>query len=480
MAEVFIAAAPGEETQARGLAEALVQLGFNVAAGAPGENEIAALADDAKSIIVLWSRTAANAPWLTALGVLALDRKKLISIERDSGATPALFQSAPRIDLAARDRAKFRVRFEALTAELDKVAAAKANAEAMPDALIKARAAILTPVVPPMPPQWRKAAIFATAVLALFIVGFGAGRVINAARSGTLLVATNTADAASTPTLTLATPSELTLADLQRREWRDVAAAIDAGMADRIKADARGGDALAQTLACLGHMAGAEGFLPSPTAAREQCDAGAAQENPAALYFSWVLHRDAPHAGLDEATARGRLARAAQLGWTPAQIDYALTLAPDASAPMDAQAQAGRLWLTAADAGDPRGQYHYARWLRYSPAGPRDPATAVPYLERAANRGQLEATHMLATLYRDGIGAPRNEGRARVLYEQAARGHYAPAMFNLADMIRSGSAEDRARAVVLFQELACMRDQRQIQPMAVQRLRALRESASCR
>jgi hypothetical protein len=34
--------------------------------------------------------------------------------------------------------------------------------------------------------------------------------------------------------------------------------------------------------------------------------------------------------------------------------------------------------------------------------------------------------------------------------------------------------------VVLFQELACMRDQRQIQPMAVQRLRALRESASCR
>jgi hypothetical protein len=128
MAEVFIAAAPGEETQARGLAEALVQLGFNVAAGAPGENEIAALADDAKSIIVLWSRTAANAPWLTALGVLALDRKKLISIERDSGATPALFQSAPRIDLAARDRATFRVRFVALTAELDKVAATKANA----------------------------------------------------------------------------------------------------------------------------------------------------------------------------------------------------------------------------------------------------------------------------------------------------------------------------------------------------------------
>ena len=46
-------------------------------------------------------------------------------------------------------------------------------------------------------------------------------------------------------------------------------------------------------------------------------------------------------------------------------------------------------------------------------------------------------------------------------------------------MIRGGSAEDRARAVTLYRELACMRDERQIQPMATARLRALRETATC-
>jgi TPR repeat protein len=135
--------------------------------------------------------------------------------------------------------------------------------------------------------------------------------------------------------------------------------------------------------------------------------------------------------------------------------------------------------LAAAEAGDARGQYQYARWLRDSRAGPRDPAAAIPFLDRAAHSGELEAAHMLATLYRDGIGAARNEGRAKALYEQAARGHYAPSMFNLADMLRTGSQAERARAVSLYRELACMQDEHQIQPLAAQRLRALQQSAAC-
>ncbi|MBX9745307.1 MAG: hypothetical protein K2X34_00300, partial [Hyphomonadaceae bacterium] len=240
----------------------------------------------------------------------------------------------------------------------------------------------------------------------------------------------------------------------------------------RIKAGAERGEALQQTLACLAHLGGAEGFLPSPVSAREQCDAASAQDNPAALYFSWVLHREAPHAGLTEAEARGRLAQAARLGFTPALIDYAQTL--------NDQAEAGRLFLAAAEENDPRGQFQYARWLRDSPAGPRDPVAAIPYLERAARAGQHDAQHMLATLYRDGIGVERNAGRARALYEQAARGRHTPAMFNLADMLRDGAPEDRARAIALYRQLACMPDERQIQPMAAARLRALQESASCR
>jgi TPR repeat protein len=136
--------------------------------------------------------------------------------------------------------------------------------------------------------------------------------------------------------------------------------------------------------------------------------------------------------------------------------------------------------LAAAEKNDPRGQFAYARWLRDSPAGPRDPAAAIPYLDRAARAGQLDAAHMLATLYRDGIGAERNATRARALYEQAARGGHSAAMFNLADMLRTGSEQDRARAIALYRDLACMSDERQIQPMAAARLRALQESAACR
>jgi hypothetical protein len=230
-------------------------------------------------------------------------------------------------------------------------------------------------------------------------------------------------------------------------------------------------------MACLGHLTGAPGFLPSPTAARAYCDSAAAQHEPGGLYLSWVLHRTAPHAGVSAADAQARIAEAARLGWTAAQIDYGQTLSNART--LEQQAEAGRLFLAAADAGDARGQYYYARWLRDSRAGPRDPAAAAPYLERAA-QSQPEAAHMLGTLYRDGIGVTRNESRARALYEQAARRSHAPSMFNLADMLRNGAPQDRARAVELYKALACMRDELQIRPLAAQRLRALRETANCR
>jgi TPR repeat protein len=258
---------------------------------------------------------------------------------------------------------------------------------------------------------------------------------------------------------------------LERESWREVARAIDADVASQIKTRANAGDAEAQTLACLGHMAGAEGFLPSPNAARDQCDAAAEQNFPAALYLSWALQRSAPHAGLSEANARARLSEAARRGFSAAQIDYAL-ISTDAT-------ESGRLLLAAAEQNDPRGQYEYARWLRDSPAGPRDPTAALPYLDRAAQAGQVEAQHMLATLYRDGVGAPRDLTRARALYEQAARANHPPAMFNLADMLRGGAGEDRAKAIALYQRLACMRDEHQIAPLAQRRLRAMSAAAQC-
>ena len=484
MAEVWIAAAPGEEARARGLAEVLSALGFKADAAPPPEAEIAAKVEAAKCVVTLWSAEPSPA-WLTAAVTMALDRKKLVNAELKKDATPALFHAAPRIDLARGDRTIFKERFGALIVELDKLSPTKADPAAMPAALAAARGALLLKT-----PEKKSGglATLGIALVALFVVGFGAGRLINMIRNGDFQFMTAMADAAPTSapapraeTAAAAPPAEaarFAVSRLQAEAWRDTAARIDAGSAREIKSGAERGEPIAQALACLGHLAGAEGFLPSPTAAREFCDASAAQHQPAGLYYSWVLRRAAPHAGLSEAVARERLAEASRLGWTNAQIDYAQVLAGGAS--IASQAEAGRLFLAAAERGDARGQFFYARWLRDSPAGPRDPTAALPFLEQAVTQGQTDAQHMLATLYRDGIGVPRNEGRAKTLYEMAARENHAPSMFNLADMLRSGSPEECARAIALYQGLACMRDELRIQPLAVQRLRALQASATCR
>jgi hypothetical protein len=473
MAEVFIAAAPDADAQAGALAQSMKTLGFDAAAGAPADAEIAKIVAEAKCVIGLWSRGAPT-PQLAMLAALAHERKKLVSAELAPDATPAPFRDAPRIDLALGNRNTFKTRFHALIIEVDKLTPTKANPAALPSVLGVARSALLSRRETAGGRQLRMAGILAAAVAALFLVGFVAGRIIILVRSGAWSFASTPAQAAATPTS--APAQALAAAALERTPWREVAARIDEAAAAQIKMRASAGDADAQTLACLGHLAGAPGFLPSPTAAREQCDAASAQANAAGLYLSWQVRRSAPHSGLDEATASARLRQAAEAGFTAAQIDYAATLPDD----QQSQAEAGRLWLAAAERGDPRAQFFYARWLRDSLAGPRDPTAAVPFLERAAAAEQADALHMLATLYRDGIGVARDTERAQALYDRAARQHHAASMFNLADLLRGGSPEERSRAVGLYRQLACMTDEHQIQPRAVQRLRALQESYACR
>lgn len=478
MAEVFIAATQSEDVQARGLGEALATLGFDVAYGAPGEADVANLVAEAKCVVVLWSRAAAAAPWMTALAVLAQERKKLVSAEFEGRSTPAMLTAAPKIALTARDRAAFKARFQALVVEVDKLTPTKGDPAALPAALAVARGALLKPSTPITAPPWRTLATFALAVAALFAVGFGAGRVIGAIRDGSFLVAAAPRDAEAAPTALAEPRYGVTLAELQTLPWREAAARITADAAERVKADAARGEALAQAVACLGHLTGAEGFLPSPASAKSECDAASAQGAAPGLYLSWVLHTTAAHTPIDAVTARARLAEAARLNWTPAQLDYASLLEANFRGSMADQTEAGRIWLAAAEQDSAVAQFRYARWLRDSPAGPRNPTAATPYLERAAAHDQVEALHMLATLYRDGVGVARDAARARQLYERAAERDHAPSMFNLADLLRSGP--DRARAIALYQRLACMPDERQIQPLAVQRLRALRESAACR
>ncbi len=475
MADVFIAAAAEANARARGLAEALAAFGFKTSAEIPSDAELTKAVEEAKCVVALWPGQTATPPWLAALAALALERKKLVSLELSRAAAPTPFSAAPRIEIGGRGPAAFKVQFEALAAEIDKLAPReeKPPPEKLPEILVKARAALMHKGDDDR--RWRLGAV-ALAVGLLFAVGFGAGRVINATRSGTFLVAPTTDSANATAASAQNAHAGLSLAELETLSWREASARIHEADAQRIKADAERGDAHAQTLACLGHLAGAEGFLASPAAARQACDAASGQGYPAALYLSWVVRRTAPHAAIDEATARARLRAAAELHWLPAQLDYAQLLAGDFRTPLPDQTEAGRLWLQAAERGDAHGQYGYARWLRDSPAGPRDPAAAIPFLDRAASSGLPEAQHMLATLYRDGIGVTRDAIRARALYERAAAQEHAPAMFNLAAMIDAGSDADRSRAAALYRSLSCMRDERQIQPMAQARLRAMREA----
>jgi TPR repeat protein len=477
MTDIVIAAAPADAARASAIAEALAALGFDVAARPPSEADVAKAVEDAKCVLALWSPSAAATPWLAAQAMLALDRNKLVCAELSEGMLPALFEKAPRTNLSSTDRIVFKQRFETLVSQIEKLSPRQSINDALPLALAKARAGlgIVVPRVSRRPPPWTLVGAVAAAMVVLFGIGLGASRLLGQLRSHSILEVQATGARAPAPDAVRAPLYGLSRTELETLPWREAAAKIAPSQAERIKADANNGDAFAQTVACLGHMAGAQGFLPSPTTASVYCDAASAQGFPAALYLSWSLSSMA-NASITSAVARERLQAAAQHGLVAAQVDYALELAPDAHAPTAAQIEAGRLWLAAADHGDARAQYYYARWLRDSPAGPHDPSMAIPYLQRAADAGEVDALHLLGTFYRDGTGVTRDESRARALYERAAAQNFAPSMLNLADMLRG---EDNERAVGLYSQLACMRDQLQIAPLAARRLRAMARAAHC-
>src|SRR3954463_9678392 len=70
-------------------------------------------------------------------------------------------------------------------------------------------------------------------------------------------------------------------------------------------------------------------------------------------------------------------------------------------------------------------------------------ATALKLFEAAAQKGDREAQHTLAFMYRDGKGTKRNDAKAIAWYRKSAEQGYAPAAYNLGQRggrIRGGAA----------------------------------------
>src|SRR5215216_2631944 len=65
-------------------------------------------------------------------------------------------------------------------------------------------------------------------------------------------------------------------------------------------------------------------------------------------------------------------------------------------------------------------------------------AAALKLFEVAAQKGDREAQHTLAFMYRDGKGTKRNEAKALAWYRRAAEQGYAPAEYNLGLMYAQG------------------------------------------
>src|SRR3954463_7104545 len=79
-------------------------------------------------------------------------------------------------------------------------------------------------------------------------------------------------------------------------------------------------------------------------------------------------------------------------------------------------------------------------------------ATALKLFEAAAQKGDREAQHTLAFMYRDGKGTKRNDAKAIAWYRKSAEQGYAPAASNIGLKIATGEGAnpDPTAAQTLF------------------------------
>ena len=105
--------------------------------------------------------------------------------------------------------------------------------------------------------------------------------------------------------------------------------------------------------------------------------------------------------------------------------------------------KAAEWYRRSAEGGYSRGSANYACFLRDGKGVERDPEKAVYWFQQS---GSPRAKRLLAQMYLEGNGIPKDEGKARELLESACDKDR-KAMFILGDLIYN---EDRERAISLF------------------------------
>ena len=104
---------------------------------------------------------------------------------------------------------------------------------------------------------------------------------------------------------------------------------------------------------------------------------------------------------------------------------------------------AAREFKVLAEQGDMRAQAFLATMYRRGLGVPRDTRQAVHWYEQAAAQGHLSATYNLAVCLREGLGTPRDDARATALFETAARGGLVEAQVNIGLRLLDGVGAER-------------------------------------
>jgi hypothetical protein len=119
-------------------------------------------------------------------------------------------------------------------------------------------------------------------------------------------------------------------------------------------------------------------------------------------------------------------------------------------------AQARRLWMPLAQAGDPRAQYMLGYMAENGQGRAWSNHDAAAWYRLAANQSYPQAQVALGKLYLRGMGVPRDPGQAAAQFQQAAEEGYGPAQFQyaLALFHGTGVAQDFHQALRWFRAAA--------------------------